>query len=314
MEEKNLSGAEEAFQRAVELDPDNASTWSSLGWARGRQDNHAGAEEAFQRAVELDPDDADAWSNLGLARFRQDNYSGAEEAFHRVITIEKELAEGWFGLGAARHNQWKFKESYKAFLKAIELDSQYIESYAGLVELHVASRGRLDALKRIDMSLQLKKIAPHVRAALHLLRALALTREENKPAALQALKNGQKWIEKLDPDTQAEQRQSVLATLMGSLQEIILPETWKVAHNYLRIMAQAAPGVHEVIGRLEHVVQYYKELEFEPGEKAITRDKAAARAQRILDRLPSEERGPIKEAVKEVETNIKRWQAAKKHN
>ena len=77
-------------------------------------------------------------------------------------------------------------------------------------------------------------------------------------------------------------------------------------------MAESAPNVHEIIGRLEYVVQYYKELEFEPGEKAVRRDKAADNAQRILDRLPSEERGPIEEMVKEVEVNINRWRKIKK--
>ncbi|MBW1779458.1 MAG: tetratricopeptide repeat protein [Deltaproteobacteria bacterium] len=307
----DYSGAEEAFQRVVKLDSNNIEEWRFLGTVRLHQDNYPGAEEAYKQAVKLEPDDAKNWLNIGLACLKQDNHSGAEEAFQRVIAIDKEMAVAWFGLGIACRYQWKLKQSHKAVLMGLELDPQYIEPYTGLVEIHIVSQGRLDALKRLDMSLQLKQIAPHLRAALHLLRALVLAREENKPAALQAMRNGHKWFEKLDPDTQAEQRQSVLSTIMDPLRDIILPETWKVAHNYLKIMAQAAPGVHEVIGRLEHVVEYFKELEFEPEEKSVTRNKAAARAQRVLDRLPTEERGPIEEAVKEVEKNIKRWQAAR---
>ena len=308
----NHAGAEEAYQHAFELAPDDSVAWNNLGVARGRQGNYAGAEEIFQRAVELNPDDSAAWYNLGVARSRQGNHASAEEAYQRAVELTPDNSAAWNNLGVALYYQWNFKESKKALVKATEIKPKDINTYANLVEIHVVSQGRLDALKRLDRSLKLKKIEAYVRATLHLFRAIALTSEENKPAAIQALKNGQKWIDKLDPNTQAEQRQSILAALMDSLQDLILPETWKVVNNYLTLMAGSAPKVHEVIGRLEHVVQYYKELEFETGEKAVRRDKAASRAQRILDRLPTEERGPIEEMVKEVATNIKRWRKAPK--
>jgi len=294
------------------LSPDLAEAWAGLGLARLSQGNHAGAEEAYQRAFKLSPDLAEAWAGLGLARLGQGNHAGAEEAFRRAITIEKKWAEGWINVGVACYHQGHFKETYKALLEATGINPQYIAAYAAMVELHVMSKGRLDALKRLDRSLKLKKIEVHVRTALHLLRACALTAEENKPAALQALKNGQKWIEKLDPNARTEQRQAVLTQLMDSLQNLILPETWKVVDNFLRLMAQAAPLIHEVIGRLETVVRYFEELEFESGEKNVRRDKAASRVQRILDRLPSEERGPIEEIVKQVAENIKFWEGIKK--
>ena len=308
----NYAGAEEACRRAVELAPDDSAAWNNLGVARGGQGNSAGEEEAYQRAVELAPDDSEAWYNLGAVRGRQGNHAGAEEAYQRAVELTPDNSAAWNNLGVALYYQWNFKESKKALVKATEIKPKDINTYANLVEIHVVSQGRLDALKRLDRSLKLKKIEAYVRATLHLFRAIALTSEENKPAAIQALKNGQKWIDKLDPNTQAEQRQSILAALMDSLQDLILPETWKVVNNYLTLMAGSAPKVHEVIGRLEHVVQYYKELEFETGEKAVRRDKAASRAQRILDRLPTEERGPIEEMVKEVATNIKRWRKAPK--
>jgi tetratricopeptide (TPR) repeat protein len=262
--------------------------------------------------VRLKPDDSDAWYNLGAARYYQDNYTGAEEAFQHVVKINQRFASAWYVLGTAYYRQSKFRKSYKALLKAIEIDPQYTEAYAGLVELHGVTQGKLDALERIDRSLQLKKVDDHVRAALHLLRSLALTADENKLAALQALKNGQKWVDKLDPDTQDEERQSVLATLMDSLKSLILPGTWKVADNFLKLLAKTAPGIYEVIGRLEHVIQYYKELELKPGEEVVGRKEATVRAQRILDRLPSEERGPIEEIVKEVDANIRSWRRAEK--
>jgi len=310
--QENYAGAEDAYQHAVDLAPGDAGYWNNLGTARYIQENYAGAEEAVQRAVDVEPNEAAYCSNLGVARYYQENYAGAEDAFRRTVTIDKERAAEWYYIGVTCYCQGKFKESHKAFLETIEIIPEYIEAYADLVELHVVSQSRFDALKQIDRSLKLKRIESHVRAALYLFRAISLTADENKPAAIQALKNGQKWIDKLEPDTPAEQRQSVLAELMNLLKDLILPNTWHVVDSYLGMMAESAPNVHEIIGRLEYVVQYYKELEFEPGEKAVRRDKAADNAQRILDRLPSEERGPIEEMVKEVEVNINRWRKIKK--
>ena len=310
--QENNIGAEEAQQRAVDLEPNEALYWDNLGKARYNQEKYAGAEDAFQRAVDLEPNEAEYWNNLGSARGKQENHVGAEKAFRCAVAIDKERISEWYLIGAACYFQGKFKESYRAFLKTVENSPEYIKVYAGLVELHVVSQSHFDALKQIDRSLKLKRIESHVRAALHLFRAVSLTADENKPAAIQALKNGQKWIDKLEPDIQAEQRQLVLAEVMDLLKGLILPETWQVVDAYLNMMAKSAPDIHEIIGRLEYVVQYYKELEFEPGEKAARRDKAADNAQRILDRLPSEERGPIEELVKEVEANISRWRKLKK--
>ena len=172
----------------MELDPKDARAWRNLGDARLLQENYAGAEEAYQLAVKLDPKDARAWTNLGGTLFNQENYAGAEEAFRKIITIEKDSPTVWYFLGIACSYQWKLKESYNALLKGIALDPHDIDFYTSLVEIHVLSHGALGALKLFDKSLKIKKIKPYLRCALHLLRAIVLTSDENRPAALQAMK------------------------------------------------------------------------------------------------------------------------------
>ena len=304
----NNAGAEEAFLRGIDIDPDNSGMWFFLGDTRVSQDNNAGAEEAFLRAVELDPDDSTGWFKLGASRLLQNEYAGAEKAFLRGLEINPDDSSGWFLHGMGLFGQRKLKKAHQAFLKAIQLNAQHIGAYLMLTELNVISKGQFDALGRLDQSLKLRNIEVQVRAFLHFLRALALITDGNKPGARNALKNANKWMNKLDLETQTDQRQSVLGDLMGLLQDSILPKSWKVVESYLSFLAKTVPDVYAVIGRLGYVVEFYKELEFEPRRKAGGRGKATARAQRILDRLPSEERGPVEAIVKEVEENIKNWQ------
>src|SRR5262249_54641514 len=62
--EASYSSARQAIQRALQLDPQFASAYSTLGWMTLHFDhNFSLAEQQFRRALELDPSDS-------LARFR----------------------------------------------------------------------------------------------------------------------------------------------------------------------------------------------------------------------------------------------------
>lgn len=73
--------AAEAYERAVELDPDTAMLWSSLGEARvmasAEDPMPDAAEDAFRRALALDPTDPRARYFLAVARDLTGDHEGA---------------------------------------------------------------------------------------------------------------------------------------------------------------------------------------------------------------------------------------------
>lgn len=66
------SAALEWLENAVVLDPGRASNWLNLGVARRRNGDFDGAEVAYRRALEIDPQDAVAKENLTLLLLLRD--------------------------------------------------------------------------------------------------------------------------------------------------------------------------------------------------------------------------------------------------
>jgi hypothetical protein len=62
-----LPEARAAYERAVRLDPQSADAWNALGLALGTSGDRAAADEAFRRALALDPHHYAARQNLGWA-------------------------------------------------------------------------------------------------------------------------------------------------------------------------------------------------------------------------------------------------------
>jgi Flp pilus assembly protein TadD len=60
------------FQRAVELNPDNASALNNLGVALEQQGEFDAAREAYEKALELRPDDLYIQQNYDLFRESDD--------------------------------------------------------------------------------------------------------------------------------------------------------------------------------------------------------------------------------------------------
>ena len=62
-----LPEARAAYEQAVRLDPQSADAWNALGLALGTGGDRAAADEAFRRALALDPHHYAARQNLGWA-------------------------------------------------------------------------------------------------------------------------------------------------------------------------------------------------------------------------------------------------------
>lgn len=132
-----------AYRRAVELEPTQEMAWIRLGAVLqqelGRQEQ---AEEALKKAVELNPDSAHLLLHLGqVLQANLSKRSDAEICFRKAIQIEPDYSGAWVMLGnSLSHDSARMKEAQDAYLKAIELQGPDCKAWLPLYRLRMLSQ------------------------------------------------------------------------------------------------------------------------------------------------------------------------------
>ncbi|RPH56299.1 tetratricopeptide repeat protein [bacterium] len=86
-----MDKARASFELALELDSGRASAWMGLGWIRWEK-GEPGAEEAFRRALELEPYDPFARYSLGNLYFEKGDFERAEPLLREAGGYQEKLA------------------------------------------------------------------------------------------------------------------------------------------------------------------------------------------------------------------------------
>jgi arylsulfatase A-like enzyme/Flp pilus assembly protein TadD len=89
------------FEAAAAVDPNNASYWANLGNARRALRDESGAEQAYRRALDVDPHAADAANGLGVLLVEAQRPGEAIAWFERATTAAPDFVEAHLNLGIA---------------------------------------------------------------------------------------------------------------------------------------------------------------------------------------------------------------------
>jgi tetratricopeptide (TPR) repeat protein len=74
------------LQRAAELEPNNATTWTTIGATQYRQSNWNESIAAFKKALELKPSEL-IYSNIGTSYFFLGRYDEARANFEKAVDM-----------------------------------------------------------------------------------------------------------------------------------------------------------------------------------------------------------------------------------
>jgi tetratricopeptide (TPR) repeat protein len=96
LEPADAAQAREAYEKALELDPDHASAHVNLGRLLHEAGDPAAAEPHYARALEIRPDDATASYNLGVALEDLGKLPEALLAYQKAVRLEPENADAHF--------------------------------------------------------------------------------------------------------------------------------------------------------------------------------------------------------------------------
>jgi len=135
----NWSGAEEAFRKAIAIDPKLGHAWAHLGemlYSRAKKYDEAG--EALAKAVQLSPRDYWAWYHMGRLLSIKGEEARAEKALRNAAELEPSDANVWVALAEALHDLGRYKEAEQACQRAIgeSKGGEHAQAWAVLGELY----------------------------------------------------------------------------------------------------------------------------------------------------------------------------------
>ena len=143
------------YNKAIELNPDDAAAYNNRGAARADQGDLDAAIADLDMAIQLNPDFAEAYYNRGNARRLQGDLNAAIADYDKAIQLDPGDAEAYFNRGGVRVLQGDLDEAIADFDKAIQHDPGYAEAYynRGLARTF---QGDLDAaIADFDKAIQL---------------------------------------------------------------------------------------------------------------------------------------------------------------
>ena len=117
MNQNKYDEATQAFDKAIELNPQYVEAWAGKGWALCGRGRYNEAFQAYDKAIELNPNYADAWVGKGFTFLIAWSGSSmqARDAFSRAIALDPNYGLAWLG-------EWMAGIYYE---KAIQLNPKY---------------------------------------------------------------------------------------------------------------------------------------------------------------------------------------------
>ena len=99
--ERTFDEAEQAYQKALELDPTLSNALTNLGNLEYRRGGLDSAEIYYRKALECDPEQPEALYNLGFVHFERDEIDEAIYHFTEALASDPSFADAHFNLAMA---------------------------------------------------------------------------------------------------------------------------------------------------------------------------------------------------------------------
>ena len=117
-----LGEALEPYDRAIELNPNNALAWNNRGLALYELGRHHEALASLDKAIQLDPNNALAWYSRSVTLSGLGHHDEALESYNKVIEPDPNNALVWYNRGVTLSALGHHDEALESYNKVIELD------------------------------------------------------------------------------------------------------------------------------------------------------------------------------------------------
>ncbi len=103
------------YERAAQLDRENARIYSGIGYLQTKQGNYAAAVDAYETAISLDGDNAAFYYALGYSLANTQDYAAAADAYRQAARLNPDDARTQLGLGIVLSRLGQYDEAVQAY-------------------------------------------------------------------------------------------------------------------------------------------------------------------------------------------------------
>ena len=93
------------------MNKEDWTRWNDFGIGLLLQGDLTGAEAAFRKITEINPNNPDGWTNIGRVLVQEGNISGAKEVLQRALAVAPALARTNFFYAKALRSEGKYDEA-----------------------------------------------------------------------------------------------------------------------------------------------------------------------------------------------------------
>ena len=110
--------AVESFDRAIKINPEDASAWSDKGVALSRMGRYKMAELCFSYALGKDARNARLWLEDARAKELDGDFGQASKSYEQALALDASLAEAWLGKANSSLALGSYDEAMQSFKNA----------------------------------------------------------------------------------------------------------------------------------------------------------------------------------------------------
>jgi len=147
----DLFGADQAFRKALNVNPKLWRSHNYLGIMADRRHLHLSAIEAYKAALSIQPREGAVLNNLGMAHYMNRHYRQAARTFYQAMQAGIDSPKVANNLGLALSKLGRFPQAFDAFKKSTNQAKAYNNVGIALLEAGQPRRAMLCFKKAIDL-------------------------------------------------------------------------------------------------------------------------------------------------------------------
>ena len=136
------------FNKAINLDPQNAEAYAGRGWVKLKSGQYKEAIADYDEAIKLEPNAATYYSERGVAKSEAGDIEAAINDYNKAVDIDHNDATFYNNRGDAKLSKEKYPEAKNDFQTAIECDENHTLAKLNLAETELVT-GNIEASRKM---------------------------------------------------------------------------------------------------------------------------------------------------------------------